>query len=199
VAAVAAICAAGTSLYSPILSFSTTSESAPVCTAAPGFNAVAGPSSGSIFASWTEVAAATRYQVQYRRTGTPFWTSLTVNAPANAALLTGLMGGQTYEVRLRVICGATAMAWQASVTVVAPGGRFADPKADSGFAVYPNPAKDWVGLRLESPQTVFITDLAGKTVLQVQAHAGDNAIWLSGLDKGVYILKAQFATKLVVE
>lgn len=199
VAAVAAICASGTSLYSPILSFSTTSESAPVCTTAPGFSAAAGPSSGSIFVSWTEVAAATRYQVQYRRSGTPFWTSLTVNAPANAALLTGLLGGQTYEVRMRVICGATAMAWQASISVVAPGGRFADPNAENGFAVYPNPAKDWVGIRLESPQTVFITDLAGKTALRFDAHAGDNVIGLSGLAKGVYVLKAQFATKLVIE
>ncbi len=199
VAAVAAICASGTSLYSPLLAFSTTSESAPVCTASPGFNAVAGSSSGTVFVSWTEVTAATRYQIQYRRVGSSFWTSMSVNAPAANALLTGLTPGQSYQVRMRVICGATAMTWQPAVTVTAPGGKWADPNAENGFWLYPNPAKNWVHLRIDSPQSATIDDLSGKTVLRFNAAAGDNVLDVSTLPAGVYILRAGTAAKLVVE
>jgi hypothetical protein len=204
VATVAAVCASGTSAFSPLLSFSTTAASAPACTPASGFNAAAGPSSGTIFVSWNEVAVATRYQIQYRRVGYPFWTSMTVNAPANGALLTGLTGGQSYEVRMRVVCGSTAMAWQPAITLVAPGGRSAAPDAQTVFSIYPNPARDWVVVRLQAPGAIAVYDLSGKNVLTRNGTTGENLLDVSVLAPGVYLLHAgQFharqTVKLVVE
>ncbi|MCS7086367.1 MAG: fibronectin type III domain-containing protein, partial [Bacteroidia bacterium] len=200
VATVAAICPSGTSLPTPMLSFTTASDNPPPCTQASNFNATAGPSSGTILVSWTQVPAATRYQVQYRRVGSPFWTTTSVNAPADAVLLTGLISGQSYEVRMRVVCGSTAMAWQAPITVIAPGGKFASSdESNASLVVYPNPARDWVGVRLDVPRTIFVYDFNGKSVMRFEGTAGDNVVDVSVLPPGVYLLRAGACAKLIVE
>ena len=79
------------------------------------------------------------------------------------------------------------------------GLRFKDDEPDPGVAcqmpqraglnLYPNPAKDWVRLRAQTPGRVQVFTSSGIKVLEQQVEAGDNTLSVQGLPGGLYILR----------
>lgn len=55
--------------------------------------------------------------------------------------------------------------------------------------VYPNPAKDFVHLRVDVPGTLQVFTLGGVPVLEKPLHAGENTVGVQGLSSGMYILR----------
>ena len=79
------------------------------------------------------------------------------------------------------------------------GLRFKDDEPDPGVAcqmpqraglnLYPNPAKDRVCLRAQTPGRVQVFTSSGIKVLEQQVEAGDNTLSVQGLPGGLYILR----------
>ena len=66
--------------------------------------------------------------------------------------------------------------------------------------VYPNPTTGQIKIELESPATIEIVDIQGRTIIQKQLESGIAFIDLGGIQSGVYFLKGNGATsKLVIE
>ena len=195
---VAAMCGGVLSPWSPLAAFTTLSASASECTTAANFLAQTGPGSGSVLSTWDPVAAADRYQVQYRRAGTMFWTTATVLAPSSAHLATGLSVGQSYEFRIRVICGTLNMPWQATQTMFL--GRYATPNDDTrGLSLYPNPNSGAFTLRFSAPEgtaRATVYDAAGRAVRQTHFETAPGTLtydWNADLPSGLYFLRLSTA------
>lgn len=58
--------------------------------------------------SWTAVANATSYRVEFKTAAVSTWTVLTASQPGNTASLTGLAGGTVYSWRVQATCAAGA-------------------------------------------------------------------------------------------
>ncbi len=56
--------------------------------------------------NWGAVANATKYRVQYRKTGTTTWT--TKNPTTNSVALTGLTAATAYQYRVKTVCSSTS-------------------------------------------------------------------------------------------
>lgn len=70
------------------------------------------------------------------------------------------------------------------------------------LTVYPNPATDQVTISstTQQPNSVTLTDLTGRVVRnQAFQSAGVNTLSVQGLDKGVYLLKAQYQNGELVQ
>jgi hypothetical protein len=69
---------------------------------------------------------------------------------------------------------------------------------NNSISVYPNPSTN--GLTIESPQksTIEILNIQGQTILQQQIQQGKTNIDMSGLSKGVYILRLNSNDKTAV-
>lgn len=59
----------------------------------------------------------------------------------------------------------------------------------AGLNLYPNPAKDWVRLRAQTPGRVQVFTSSGIKVLEQQVEAGNNTLSVQGLPSGLYILR----------
>ena len=78
---------------------------------------------GSLTATWSAGAApgatppaTTSYDVQYRLSGTPDWTTFSPSPTATSATIDGLTGGSAYEVRVRAVNAEASSAWTAPVS-----------------------------------------------------------------------------------
>jgi hypothetical protein len=72
------------------------------------------------------------------------------------------------------------------------------------ISMYPNPAQDYVTLLTSGKGNADIFDITGKLVLSVPLFASAQSIDISGLSKGIYVVKVNnsdnnFTSKLVVE
>jgi hypothetical protein len=58
--------------------------------------------------------------------------------------------------------------------------------------IYPNPAQDFININftgLEGNATVRVFDIYGKQVLQQQTNKTNSQLGISGLSKGIYMVK----------
>lgn len=84
---------------------------APNCGNVAGLT-VSGISQTSANISWTAVAGATGYNLQYKTTSATVWT--TVNPTSNSYSITGLTAGTSYNVQVRSVCAAGTGTYTAS-------------------------------------------------------------------------------------
>lgn len=75
-------------------------------------------------------------------------------------------------------------------TTLGPVG-FKEIKADAGtFALFPNPAKDVLGIRSSLDKgNVFLYDVAGRLLKKMPFHSGNFTIDISDLSSGIYFIK----------
>lgn len=84
-----------------------------------------------------------------------------------------------------------------SLTVVNPSGPtgIAENKKSTSLFIYPNPAKDQLTLEgLNAAAQITITDLLGKTIFLEIQKENKSVIDVSGLNPGIYIIKASGST-----
>jgi len=105
-------CTSTTSAYSSSVTFTTTTVQTCTATVPTGLAASNVTSSGATL-NWNAVTGTT-YDVQYRRTGTTTWT--TVSPSTNSTTLSGLIDGTQYEAQVRSKCPTTTSAYSSSVT-----------------------------------------------------------------------------------
>lgn len=89
------------------------------CCTAPVGVVVSAIDSNTVEVTWDLVLAATGYEIQYAIEGTGDWSSTTVTTPP--ATLSGLVGCNSYEVRMRSSCVGTPTDWSPTVIVDVPG------------------------------------------------------------------------------
>ncbi|MDW8333048.1 MAG: fibronectin type III domain-containing protein, partial [Bacteroidia bacterium] len=194
------------SRFSPALSFTTNQP--PAACSAPTITLLTSVNSTSVLVSWTQTPGANLYNLQYRRIGTPFWT--TMNVATTNALATGLTPGASYEFRVRARCETTTSAYSATQTLSLPPGRTAADDVQTRAMVYPNPNRGSFTLTFEAPEgpaRVEVYDAAGRTAHTESfwATKGENVrVFELKLAAGLYLLRLQspsgaFFAKLAVE
>ena len=168
------------------------------------------PSDDSIDLIWDVVGSANDYQIQYKLSGTPAWT--TVSVATAFTTLTGLTSSSTYVIRIRARCSGIPGSFSAIEVVMttAPATQIADGASTDqevrseevlaevqipSLQLYPNPASGayvYVSFskRIET-LNVRLTSLDGRTMDQ-QVEEGLNGhlkIDVSGLQNGIYFLE----------
>jgi hypothetical protein len=71
-------------------------------------------------------------------------------------------------------------------------------RANTSISVYPNPAKNYLTFETLQKSTIEILNLQGQTILQRQLQQGSTNIDISGLAKGLYILRLNSNNKTEV-
>ena len=152
------VCANGTSAYSTASSFATTSTG---CGVAGGLAASAITTTGATV-SWTAVAGATAYSLQYKLSTATTWTTVSVTAASQ--VLTGLTPAAIYNFQVKTICSNTATPYSAaaSFTTATPCG-VASGLASSGIT--------------GTAATVSWTAVAGATAYNLQYKAASASAW----------------------
>ena len=87
-------------------------------------------------------------------------------------------------------CTASAASnWEIAEFVVYSGYDAVAENEAVGFNLYPNPAENSINVVAETPAEVQIMDMAGRTVMTVNAVEGVNAISVADLESGVYFVR----------
>lgn len=187
---VRSVCAGGTekSAY-------TKKTASTVACGAPTSMTATGITSSSAIISWTNGCSVTNYTLQYRKTGTKPWTSVTVT-PATYTL-TGLLPSQSYDYRVSSNCAggavSTYLPYQAFTTLPLrlDGSYTTDENA---LMVSPNPASDNVVIAITANENVnvVITNMVGQ-IVYVNNNVTVNGIEeislsLEGFETGIYMV-----------
>jgi hypothetical protein len=69
-------------------------------------------------------------------------------------------------------------------------------KPEQGCLIYPNPARSEIRVEIPGEGSVRIISLSGKTLLIQKIHNGLTTIDTSGLEPGIYILRAESGSKV---
>lgn len=168
------------------------------------------PSDNSIDLVWNAVGSADEYQIQYKLSGTPAWT--TISVPTSSTTLSGLISSSTYVIRIRARCSGIPGSFSAIeiVTTTSPstaigGDDSSDQTVQSeeslseaeiiSLQVYPNPVSgSHITLSFSknvAALTVKVVSLDGRIMDQpIEAvSSGKIQINTSGLQNGIYFLQ----------
>jgi phosphatidylserine/phosphatidylglycerophosphate/cardiolipin synthase-like enzyme len=114
---VQAVCPSGTSAYSGSTTFTTLSAAS--CGMATGLTA-SSITTTSATLSWTAVAGATSYNIQYRVVGTSTWSTTT--SGTTSVNLTALTAATNYEYQVQAVCSSGTGSFTGSSTFTTAGG-----------------------------------------------------------------------------
>ncbi|GAA4397319.1 hypothetical protein GCM10023187_06610 [Nibrella viscosa] len=177
--------------YSAQSTFTTTAPPQANCAAPTGL--VATPAGAGVMnLSWSAVAEAQNYTVQYKMSNEKNWTT-TNPVSTNTLVLSGLSTRKTYTWQVKANCSGYSSPSTFTPSAV-PAGSLMLSGSD-GFMVYPNPAQGVVQIRLTNAEeaggnAVYrILDLMGN-VKQVLSIANfEEKANVSALPTGVYIIQ----------
>ncbi len=178
----------------------------PACTT-PVITLVNSITSTSFKIFYTKPLCATsmQYQIRYQiGAGWSAWTTVTYAATGASKLITGLVCGRTYQVRIRAKCCNVYSSWSAvkTVTTKACGTNMtaqndADPTTTVATKLevarlYPNPATNVVNIeiaQLDAQTTLSLTDLNGRTLATTTPdESGLTQLEVGNLPSGVYVV-----------
>lgn len=178
------------------------------------------PSDDSIDLTWNVVGSANEYQIQYKVSGTPVWTTESVTTAFTT--INGLLSSTTYVIRIRARCSGIPGSFSSTevVTTTSPmtqaGGEYMKRQeiapqeilSEAGiirWQVYPNPVN---GPRLTlsfseqviSP-TVKMTSLDGRLfdTQIVEISNGNMQVDTSDLQNGIYFLQVMTKEHTFIE
>lgn len=192
--------------YSALLSFTTPAVPVEGCVN-PEFSVTASGQNSAVI-SWTPVAGAFNYVIQWKRADVSgVWTTVQRSAALDPSMtITGLTPGVVYNVRVRTRCTNALAPIPAHINFTMPAGRMGQNETVSA-SVYPNPSTGVFTLKFDSPVEssveVKLYDLVGKTVYSQNFAAvrGANALTVGKetLAKGVYVLRAVVSGTVISE
>lgn len=143
------------------------------------------------YAIWSPVSSAISYQLSYRmiNPANPNSTWIYINSTTTNTAMQNLVGGSSYECRVRSFCAAAGTngaygPWSASLVFATP----------SFISIFPNPSSNHVTFTITSEENFFaelqVFDFTGNTVrkLNSSVNIGENNLNLdvTALDNGIY-------------
>ncbi len=145
--------------------------------------------------AWSAVTGASSYTLQIKYASSNTWYTLGT-VPVTQVTITGLQPSTSYHWRVRPSCSST---YSASKLLTTPAGLQAEGPVESlpnpalvFFQLYPNPVSDFLNLQYTGdilPNTeIFVTDVAGRTVLRQSLTQEQQLLDVSRLQSGIYIL-----------
>ena len=143
----------------------------------------------TISITWNANSNVNSWNIQYRpQNGS--WTSAT--SATNSYTITGLTGNTTYEIQVQAVCadGQTSD-WSASLFVTTKSVGI-NSWLDNSVSLYPNPAKEYVDIRVDGDLTVTmmeVYDVYGKLVNTVNVVDNPTRINVSALADGMYFVR----------
>lgn len=95
----------------------------------------------------------------------------------------------TYRVSLNATNGTVSDSAVQYITVTAGNGF--NKMNETHFAVFPNPACDYIYIQSDAPGThqIYLTDLSGRIISITQIKGNTGAIALDAISKGIYIIR----------
>jgi hypothetical protein len=162
--AVQAVCVAGAGAFSSSSLFTTL---ALPCTVPAGLT-VPITDTNAAQVIWGAVAGATGYELQYRVAGTTAWTTTTVTT--SPAILTSLIPGTTYEVRIQVLCASGTSGYSGSVSF----STTLPPAPACGIAGFATPSA--TGITASSAVLRWVA-VPGATSYNVRYHKTGTPVW----------------------
>lgn len=160
--------------------------------------------------SWSGVACAPKYKLQYRKQNTLVWTSVVIGGTSK--LLSGLSPNTTYNYRVQTLCtpngstqsGFTPIKNFTTLPLKEDDGTQATMEA---IAMYPNPASGVVTITVNNPveeqASLLICNSSGEQVIvqKVTLHEGMNQLHidLSHVAQGIYFIKLKSSSRMMLE
>ena len=124
--------------------------------------------STSVKTNWNATAAANKYKVRYRISGTSTWTN--ISAGSNGKKLINLSAGATYEWQVQSICNTLGLGkseWSALQNFTTNALRMS-ASTETAFEVYPNPVTAFttITFSLNQPEniTIMLFSVEGKEI-----------------------------------
>ena len=179
----------GQTVYGTTETFTTLPEETPEpCDAPTGFDTTA-VANETIGISWDNNPNVSSWNVRHRTQGGDW---ITATSATNSCTISGLTGSTTYEIQVQAVCanGQTSD-WSASLFVTTKNVGI-DSWLDGSVTLYPNPAKEYVDIRVDGNLNVTmmeVYDVYGKLVNTVNVVDNPTRINVSGLANGMYFVR----------
>lgn len=164
--------------------------------------------------NWNIVANAQNIKLQYRKSTTSTWTTLTLPGNYYYKVLTGLTKNTKYYVRLQTVCSSGTSSYSNTISFTTTNSKGPDreepilSEEEMELHVFPNPAQDVVNIKLipaneEYHSQVIITNAIGNVMIETSFDRYETSIPVGYLAKGVYFVKVitgkqEFFRKLVL-
>ncbi len=156
--------------------------------------------------NWSADPGAIKYQVRYRITGTPTWS--TTVATSNFKNLNSLEPATEYQYRVRSYCGpGTFSGWSAIATFMTPPLRLGDFTTNQAFTIYPNPNTGSFHLQMEGENNeqiyIRIINVLGQEIytetIQSETEINYNIQLNQSIENGMYLLEVKTSDKIYTE
>ena len=131
--------------------------------------------------SWTAVAGATKYQIQYRQVGGGAWSK--ANSMGTSKNIPGLTAATTYQYKVKTICGASSSAFSPIQTFTTLTMKGEAPIANEAeehvtqLGIYPNPSNGDFQFVMEHVHQddimIQVYDLTGKLIFEKEIVVED--------------------------
>ena len=172
--------------YGADVNFTTLEQSVEPCNTPTGVT-TGNVTHESIEVTWDN-ADVTGWNVQYRVQNGQ-WSSS--NTTTNSYTITGLTPETTYEIQVQANCGDGNLSeWSSMVTATTTTGI--NSWLDNSVTLYPNPAKEYVDIRVDGElnvNTMEVYDVYGKLVNTVIVNENPTRINVSSLANGMYFVR----------
>ncbi|MCS6905738.1 MAG: fibronectin type III domain-containing protein [Bacteroidia bacterium] len=178
--------AINSSALSPIFAFTTLAA-----TCRPPESLTLTPSTNSVTLSWPAVANAQFYQVAYRlNNANASWIEFPTSA--TTTVISGLVRGTEYQVRLRANCNGVFSAWSNTYLFNTTSFRIGNFQ-EKIVRVYPNPLSDKLFVQSEGAtiEAVEIYDLQGSLITRIQSEDANSLLEVDArfLVSGIYVVR----------
>jgi hypothetical protein len=141
----------------------------------------------SVTITWNNDASVSSWNIQYRPVGGQLSTA---SSNTNSYTITGLTNNTTYEVQVQANCGDGNLSdWSQSINVTTTG---INSWLDNSVSLYPNPAKEYVDIRVDGDLTVTtmeVYDVYGKLINTVNVVDNPTRINVATLADGMYFVR----------
>ena len=176
----------GTTVYGSEMTFTTLEQGQEPCNVPTGLTA-SDVQGESITITWNNDANVSSWNIQYRPEGGQLSTAST---QTNSYTITGLTGGTTYQIQVQANCGDGNLSdWSPAINVTTTG---IENRLESSVNLYPNPAKEYVDIRVDGDLNVTIMevyDVYGKLINTVNVIDNPTRINVSSLANGMYFVR----------
>jgi hypothetical protein len=154
----------------------------------------------SLSIGWDANADVAGWNVRYRQQGTTEWSYATTST--NSITLTNLTFMVWYEIQVQADCGdGNTSDWSATVlgyTLIPAVSEY----LDSQVTLYPNPAKEYVDIRVDGDvnvKSMEVYDVYGKLINTVMVTENPTRINVSSLANGMYFVRVSTEAGMVTK